>query len=400
MEFTERERSSTRLTHLPDGAARAGDGAVCVANVVNRSLTIAVPRCGIVQRIESPHMAFTGITLRRDGWQSQAEHLALTHTAFGMAAMAAAGQTQWRRRVKSDTRSVRVSAAGAEGGLKTDNKDLKPTLRKSVKLQQPAALEVAAAAGVPNQAATAPVAQIANTRIAELEYELSSTREELAIRENENLSLQMSLDLTVSEESRLSGRLAQAGKRVEDLQGELGLARGGLVLSQNESRLLQASLDLTISENSRLSGRLAQAGKYVEDLEGELGLARGGLARSQNESRLLQTSLDLTISENSRLSRRLVERDAAFNKIRSQLEQIEQALAAAVDETRKKSQAKAKKLNTLLAAMSSRTDAAKRLLAEVKQSLSASTEDNGVVERTTADAMCSTDALLAQTITL
>jgi ABC-type transporter Mla subunit MlaD len=178
------------------------------------------------------------------------------------------------------------------------------------------------------------------------------------------------------------------------------LARGGLVLSQNESRLLQASLDLTISENSRLSGRVARAGKYVEDLEGKLGLARGGLARSQNESRLLQTSLDLTISENSRLSRRLVERDAGFNKIRSQLEQIEQALAAAVDETRKKNQAKTKKLNTLLAAMSSRTDAAKRLLAEVKQSLSASTEDNGVVERATADAMCSTDALLAHTITL
>jgi len=110
---------------------------------------------------------------------------------------------------------------------------------------------------------------------------------------------------------------------------------------------------------------------------------------------LLQTSLNLTISENSRLSRRRVERDAAFSKIRSQLEQIEQSLAVSVDETRKKGQAKTKKLNTLLAAMSSRTVAAKRLLAEVKQRLPVPTEDNGAIERATADTMCSSDALLA-----
>jgi hypothetical protein len=344
-------------------------------------------------------MAFTGITLQRDGWQSQAEHLAVTHTTVGIAAMAAMAQTQWRRRVKSDTRSVRVFIAGAEGAPKTGNNDLQPTLRRSVKSEQPVTLAAPVAAGIPNQDTNALVAQIANTRIAELEYELSSAHEELAFRENENLSLQMSLDLTGSEESRLSDRLAEADKRVEDLEGELGLARERLVLSENESCLLQASLDLTISENSRLSGRLVQAGKNVEDLEGELSLARGGRVLSQNESRLLQISLDLTISENSRLSSRLVERDAAFNKIRSQLEQIEQALATSVEATRKKNHSKTKKLNTLFAAMSSRTVVAKRLLAEVKQRLPAPTEDNGAIECATVGAICSTDELLAHTIT-
>jgi hypothetical protein len=49
-----------------------------------------------------------------------------------------------------------------------------------------------------------------NKRVAELEDELDSARESLTLRENENRSLQTSLNLIVSENSRLSRRLAES----------------------------------------------------------------------------------------------------------------------------------------------------------------------------------------------
>jgi chromosome segregation ATPase len=66
-------------------------------------------------------------------------------------------------------------------------------------------------------AARAARATIADKRAAELENELSLARERLVLEENEKHSLQMSLDMTVSEYSRLSNRLAESEHQVEKL---------------------------------------------------------------------------------------------------------------------------------------------------------------------------------------
>ncbi len=281
-------------------------------------------------------MASAGITLQRDGWHNQAERLALNHRAVGIAVIVATDQAQRRPRLSPSTLNVQAFTTGSEDGLETGGNDSKPTRRRLAKFNQQVTRETTAAR-IPNEDVKTLAAQLADKWFAELKCELDSTREELAIRENENFSLQTSLDLTVSEKSRLFERLTEADKRVDELEDELGWARERLVFLENESRSLQ-------------------------------------------------TSLDLITSENSRLSHRLTERDTAFSKVGSQLGQIEKALAAAVDETREKRQAKTNTLNTLLEAMSSRAVAAKRLLAEVQQCLLANIEDSSAAERTAADA--------------
>jgi hypothetical protein len=55
-------------------------------------------------------------------------------------------------------------------------------------------------------------------RATELEHELALARELLALQENENQSLQMSLDLTTSENSHLSTQLAECELQIEVLE--------------------------------------------------------------------------------------------------------------------------------------------------------------------------------------
>ena len=64
-----------------------------------------------------------------------------------------------------------------------------------------------------------------------------------------------------------AARAATADKRVTELEDELGLARERLALEENENHSLQISLDLTISENSRLSSQLAESKRQVQTLE-------------------------------------------------------------------------------------------------------------------------------------
>lgn len=63
-----------------------------------------------------------------------------------------------------------------------------------------------------------------------------------------------------------AARAAIADKRATELENELSLARERLILEENEKHSLQVSLDLTISECSRLSSRLVESEHQVEKL--------------------------------------------------------------------------------------------------------------------------------------
>ena len=147
-------------------------------------------------------MALTGNKPQPDGWQRQADYLALKHTSVATATLAVAEQA--RRRWSSQD-------AECEPGLETSETDPANELTLlSTKgdLEQQVVPQSAVAPKLMDRwetlAARAARVSSADKRIAELEGELAAAREALVLREDENHSLQTSLDLIGGDNSRLS----------------------------------------------------------------------------------------------------------------------------------------------------------------------------------------------------
>jgi len=170
-------------------------------------------------------MALTGRKTQRDGWQQQAERLALNHTAVATTAAAVAEQARYR--AASNPVSSPLPTGGAEfqnrldaGIIELAHEPHSPHTKLVEQEQQvPRDANVAWLVRGPREtlAARAARATIADKRATELENELSLVRERLVLEENEKHSLQTSLDLTISEYSRLSSRLAESEHQVEKL---------------------------------------------------------------------------------------------------------------------------------------------------------------------------------------
>jgi len=106
----------------------------------------------------------------------------------------------------------------------------------------------------------------------ELVNELEPARAKLAELEQHLARETAAARVLNDHKDALTERLAGADKRAGDLEGELASLRETLVLRENENRSLQSSLDQIVGENSRLSRRVT---------EGE---AAGDKARSQLEA--------------------------------------------------------------------------------------------------------------------
>jgi chromosome segregation ATPase len=78
-------------------------------------------------------------------------------------------------------------------------------------------------------------------RLAELEALLLAAREDLTHRETENRSLQTSLDLSVVESARLSGRLWDSGVEADTLRCRLDTLKAALLASEIERDRLKAA---------------------------------------------------------------------------------------------------------------------------------------------------------------
>ena len=170
-------------------------------------------------------MALTGRKTQRDGWQQQAERLTLNHTAVATTAMAVAEQARHRSASNAVSGHLRIGRAQYQHGLDAEIDGLarephSPHTKLIEQEQQaPRSANVAwlARGAKETLAARAARATIADKRAAELENELSLAREQLVLEENEKYSLQMSLDLNISEYSRLSNRLVESEHHVERL---------------------------------------------------------------------------------------------------------------------------------------------------------------------------------------
>ena len=196
------------------------------------------------------------------------------------------------------------------------------------------------------------------------------------------------------DQAQQSGRAHEIAKT--DLGDELTTAR--VRIAELERQLAQEVHNVRglTDEKHAVADHAATADKRIVELEAETTHARERLVLLENEKRSLQGSLDALVGENSRLSRRVTENENALTGARSRIEQIETALTASeqqcnkltamVDEANERRQGEGNSLNLRLEAMQSRATAAEKLLAEVRQSLIARTEENRQSERKVVEA--------------
>jgi chromosome segregation ATPase len=181
-----------------------------------------------------------------------------------------------------------------------------------------------------------------------------------------------------------------------ELASEIIAARSEI--ANLESQLAQETANgRALSEaNQILVDHANSADKRIVELQSDAAQAREKLLLVENDKRSLQTALDQTLAENSRLSRRLTESENALTAARARLEQMDISLAAveneratlatARDEANERHQSETYALNLRLEALRSRAATAEQLLAEVRQTLVARTEDIRVLERRVVEA--------------
>lgn len=341
-------------------------------------------------------MAFAGKAAQRDGWGYQAEHLALTHSALGLAALAVA-----RRRPACAPQAEKPAPAEAWAPPRPSSQpplgaaeQQAPQEHLSARIRTLTSLSVAA-----------------NKKIATLETELGSTREELVRRDNENRSLQTSLDMMMSENARLSSsggddenvsdgdksELRRMKDAVEAAEAELERMKAAVEAAEAErdeahTRLAQAKAAAAAAENERdtLAAALdelhrrrdtetAAFNTYLDVLSSRAAAAEKSLEEAREDFARHGSKNEVLIAENARLSRCVAEGDAAVEAAYAQLEQMRTMLAAATAERDKLAAALADgnasnhneidNLKSRLEAMSARAAAAEKMLAEVRRTL-------------------------------
>jgi chromosome segregation ATPase len=143
-------------------------------------------------------------------------------------------------------------------------------------------------------------------------------------------------------------------------------------------------------EKRLLIERAETADKRILESESAANLARERLSLLENDKDSLQSALDQTLAQSSKTARRLAEAENALADARARLQKMEGSLAAAEDERKKltaaydeaneRRQSEVYALTLKLDAMRSRSTAAEKLLAEMRQNLVARTEEIRVAE--------------------
>jgi len=261
----------------------------------------------------------------------------------------------------------------------------------------------------------------------------SSVQEELVPWENENRSLQTSLDLLIKENRRLSRCLTQSAAvtaegRIAELEGELRAVRQALLLREDENRSLQASLTAAEKVGSQLEQKKTALLATETELSNLISAVNATNEKRQSEISTLHTGLEAMAARAVTAERRVAELEGelrslshafllredknrslqasltAADKVRSQLEQKKAALlatetelnnlVAAVNAKNEKRQSEISTLHTYLEAMAARAITAERLLAEARQSWLMQIEEYSLAERKVADATGARDAVI------
>ena len=215
--------------------------------------------------------------------------------------------------------------------------------------------------------------------------EAGSLREELARRENENASLQASLDLLVIDNSHLSSSLAETEAALARVRSQLDLANASLADAQAERDKLAAVVatqETHRTETDALNADLEAACARAVAAETLRAAARQDLIARAEENTLI-------LGENLRLSACLARSDVVVDAARSQVEEVKAALitaeterdklAAELDAANQRHLVEANALAIRVETMSTRAVAAEKQLAEARQSLAARAEENNSI---------------------
>ncbi|MGB7178618.1 MAG: hypothetical protein WBD33_17390 [Xanthobacteraceae bacterium] len=264
-------------------------------------------------------MAFTATGMERGGWRNQARRLALVPIAAAteFALVDSPPQSppppQWtddspaqhslspdaeaRRRPDSDrSRLERPGLEQSEAGL--DASDL-AALRQLVAVKTTAAKMLNERIRKLTAEGTAK-----DKRIAELEDHLLSAREDLARSDNENHSLHASLDLTLGESARLSGRVWDTGVEADALKAQVESAKSALraveaerdrltVAVHETKELRRVEADFFNSQIEAIAARAATA----EDMLAEA--RRGLVARTEESKESLHKAMEAALLRNA-----------------------------------------------------------------------------------------------------
>ena len=298
------------------------------------------------------------------GWRRQAEGLVQTHAAVGMPAMAA---TEPARRGQS---SKWLTGNFPDVEAKVERAPATRKIEHADRLDQTGARSAEPVRHLAGKSSPGRILieNVESLRRGKRVAEPGSTNEEL---ENANRSLQTPFDFSVDETMRQSRLLSDGGALTADLRSpelkvESGTAREEIVRWENENHSLQTSLGLLISENSRLNrcfseSAAAAAEKRIAELEGELGSVRQALLLRLDDNRLAKASLDVANRARSQLERK----QAALLAAEAELDK----LAVAVNEANEKQRTEINTLHNHVQAVSARAVTAEKRIAELESEL-------------------------------
>jgi chromosome segregation ATPase len=324
-------------------------------------------------------MVLTKTSMRKEGWQLQRQHLVLAHTGTQMTGGTAPELVHRQSPLKPiGTRSGRdFDDAGLKIGEVYSNTEHKAAYARIEELEQQVALK-GGAARMLDKLTESWVERAANAdrRVAVLEGELDSVREELANQENQNCSLQNSLDLIDSENLDLSRRIVEYDRTVHQLHSLLKQADATLTLAKAEHHGLATATDKT---NARYQSETCDLQNYLRSVTSRAVAAERALSEAR---RSLLACTDGTVAiarEIAHFSHRLVESHTAVDIARHERDQIRASLAfveaernglaVTVFEKDKRLEAETGKLKAHLGTMASHATNANELLVEVQQSL-------------------------------
>jgi chromosome segregation ATPase len=198
----------------------------------------------------------------------------------------------------------------------------------------------------------------AKNKIAALEDEVRSTREELVHGDNENHSLQTSLNLIADENARLTRCLADHEAALDRDHSELERIKMAAAAAEIERGQLASALTQL---NKKRDTETAALNTYLDVMCSRATAAEQELEETQRSLAVHAEDSNHLADENSRLWDCLAERDTAIDAANAQLEQVKAALAAATtarDAALETANAQRDEMQAALAAAAAERDAA------------------------------------------
>jgi hypothetical protein len=312
----------------------------------------------------------------RSGWLRQAQRLAGTHTTFGTKAVAAVEQARQQRetRLPSNNFAEAENASLSQAREAELTKELELALAKIAGLERRMAQEKATAEAADRLRDTLKEQNDeAASRIAALEEELATERSGASLQQNEIESLQNSLDLAISENSRMAARVDLAESLVAESRVQAESLRAEAVTTdvkriktvdvahrtdekyQAEARKLQDDLAamttrartaetlladsreclvIRIAENEKLTSDLAEANEHCRDSDSKLEELQSLLGATERQIREIEQSRQTLIVKSHKLLESHQTRDQALVRAEEKIKLLNQWIARLEAEAR------------------------------------------------------------------